>query len=66
MEGAQRAKPAGLDEAALLRLNQLRAAGLTAREATAQLSKELRLPRRQVYDAWLRLQNSEGSAKPLC
>jgi 16S rRNA (cytidine1402-2'-O)-methyltransferase len=66
IEGAQTVRPTGLDEDALIRLSEYRAAGLSAREATQRLAKELRLPRRQVYDAWLRLKGGEGSSESLC
>ncbi len=37
------------------RLRQMHRAGMTAREATAQLSGETGLPKRQLYQVWLRL-----------
>jgi 16S rRNA (cytidine1402-2'-O)-methyltransferase len=41
---------------ALVRLTELKAAGATAKTALAQICAETGLPRRQVYDLWLRLE----------
>jgi 16S rRNA (cytidine1402-2'-O)-methyltransferase len=66
IEGAAEPKPAGLDATAMRRIAELRSAGLTAREATQKLAQEMKLTRRQVYDAWLQLSHAEGSNPPLC
>jgi 16S rRNA (cytidine1402-2'-O)-methyltransferase len=66
IEGAPEPEPGALDAVALHRIEELRTAGLSAREATLSLTKELNLPRRQIYDAWVQLSRAEGSKTPLC
>jgi 16S rRNA (cytidine1402-2'-O)-methyltransferase len=66
IEGAPEPEPGALDAVALHRIEELRRAGLSAREATLSLTKELNLPRRQIYDAWVQLSRAEGSKTPLC
>jgi 16S rRNA (cytidine1402-2'-O)-methyltransferase len=42
------------------RLLELKAAGIRAKEAVETVSRETTLPRRQVYDLWLNLNNDAG------
>jgi hypothetical protein len=66
IDGAAPPQRAGLNEAVLQRLAELREQGTTAREATAQMSTEFGLSRRQVYEAWLKLNVPGGAEGPLC
>jgi 16S rRNA (cytidine1402-2'-O)-methyltransferase len=59
IDGAAPPQRAELTEAVLQRLAELREQGRTAREATAQMSTEFGLSRRQVYEAWLKLNSPD-------
>lgn len=65
IDGAAETPRGQMDENARTRLREMRTQGLTARQATSQLSAELGLSRRQVYEAWLKL-SSDGPKKTSC
>jgi hypothetical protein len=49
------AAQAGQEEQARIRLAALAATGVRSRDAVAQVTHELGLPRRRVYELWLEL-----------
>ncbi|HTE85955.1 MAG TPA: 16S rRNA (cytidine(1402)-2'-O)-methyltransferase [Dehalococcoidia bacterium] len=61
IEGSPPPPEAQVDKHALGRLSELWRQGASAREATTRLSAELGLPRKRLYEAWLKL---HGASKP--
>ncbi len=55
VEGAKPANGTPDLEGAARKLRELKEAGITVKEATAQISIEYSLSRRQIYDLWLKL-----------
>jgi len=55
IRGAEAAAPSGLDEEAQAELLAMRRAGVPAKEAVAKISEQTGLPRREVYNTWLKL-----------
>lgn len=55
IEGARQERPAASPEETQGRLHQLYEKGIPAKEAIAQVVKEMGLPKREVYKAWLKL-----------
>ncbi len=54
IQGASTAEPVGRQEAALAEVEELIAGGTSVRDAVATAARRHGLPRRQLYEAWLR------------